>query len=333
MQDTRLSTIITQKGGMRSRGVESGMQSVGSSASSAMVNFQGVSNSEADRRTEGSQHLEWYQRPPFVEANFVWQMVPASHQRGRPPAPETYGQIGPLGSPRNRSSMSKGGMNADNRRNSDQGDDDGRQEGTEIGKCQVEDPLMDDVKELHRLVSQRGSAAAESGSSNPSKLPPPSPFPQAAEMERGCGAFPVSEERKVDDENRKSEPWAQENVDVKSPDAGQGTCASSAHVVAPQLAGVNSSVVLSTLPTFPQVLVLAIFNLFNICLCGVECVCVQVCACVGIVCIVCGRAGGVCVWIRVFVHLRLNASACACISSNSRVHRSCSMGMRILAVM
>ena len=207
---------------------------------SAMVNLQGVSNNETDRRTEGSQHLEWYQRPPFVEANVVWYQ--------RPPSLEAYGQIGAVGSPRNHSSMSNGGMNADNRRNSDGGGDDGRQESTGVVKWQIEDPLMDDVKELHRLVSQRGSArakAAESGSSTPSKLSPPSPFPQGAQMEHGCEEFPASEERKGDDENRKSEPGARENVDVKSRDAS----------LAPQVAGVNSSV-LSTVPSSPQVLAL-----------------------------------------------------------------------------
>lgn len=213
------------------------MKSVGGSA---MVNLQGVSNNETDRRTEGSQHLEWYQRPPFVEANVVWYQ--------RPPSLEAYGQIGAVGSPRNHSSMSNGGMNADNRRNSDGGGDDGRQESTGVVKWQIEDPLMDDVKELHRLVSQRGSArakAAESGSSTPSKLSPPSPFPQGAQMEHGCEEFPASEERKGDDENRKSEPGARENVDVKSRDAS----------LAPQVAGVNSSV-LSTVPSSPQVLAL-----------------------------------------------------------------------------
>jgi hypothetical protein len=289
MQDT--SKIITQKGGVRSRGVESGMQSVGGVA---MVNLQGVSNSETDRCTEGSQHLEWYQRPPFVEANVAWYQ--------RPPSPEAYGQIGALGSPRNRSSMSNGGMNADNRRNSDGGGDDGRQESRKVGKWQFEDPLMDDVKELHRLVSQRGSArakAAESGSSAPSNLSPPSPFPQGAQMEQVCGEFPASEERKGGDENRKSEPGARENVDVKSIDAG----------LAPQVVGVNSSVVLSTVPSFPRVLELAICNLFNICLCGVEmCLCASLCVCGH--CVYCVGGGG---WWGEWVFASVRECTCVCL--------------------
>ena len=142
---------------------------------------------------------------------------------------KTNGEFGALVSHGNTSSSNRNGN-----------DDDKKQDITEVGEG-VEDPLMADVHELRRLVSERGSAPAKVKGAGAS-LQPPS-FPQGVVTKSGCAELPACEERHGDSPSKVhggNEQAPRESVDVKLLPAGLAPHVVGAHSFAPSFPRVPS---------------------------------------------------------------------------------------------